>query len=185
MLLRRQGKSWESGAGAGVTADGEFPEQFRSEGAEGGHEEDEEYFRGGLEGLGEDFSGDIGDEQHRDSVGEDGLERAAEGGIGPACEVKKAIVGPDDALGLDGPEADAGEDKHEGIVDEDAGEAEGGEREDLGAGGLELQVVAGVGHDGEGGGGVDEGAEVELAHGDDEPGIDGEEEEEVEFAGSD
>ncbi len=185
MLLRRQGKSWGSGTCAGVASDGEFPDQFGGDGAEGGHEEDEEYFLGGLEGLGEDFGGDVGDDEHGDGEGEDGLESAAEGGIRPACEVEQAIVGPDDTLGLDRPEADAGEDKHEGIVDEDTGEAEAGEGEDLCRGGLELQVVAGVGDDCEGGCGVDEGAEVQLAHGDDEAGVDGEEEEEVEFSGSD
>jgi len=69
-------------------------------------------------------------------------------------------------------------------VNEDANHAQGQKGEDVPEAGNELQPVRGIDDDGGGGTGIDEAPQVHLAQGDDEAGVDGEHEEEIEFAGA-
>ncbi len=123
----------------------------------------------GGRGFDEDAGRDVGDEEHRNGKGEDGFEDAAEGFVGHAGNVEEVVVAPDDALGANGPEADGGEEEHQGVVDDNADDAEDEEAKDLEevrqrayfAG--NVSHVQGVGHGREGEGAVDKCAEVDLA----------------------
>lgn len=70
-------------------------------------------------------------------------------------------------------------------MDDETGDAESEEGGDLQGGGSVVQVAQGPDDDPDRGGGVDEGTEVDLAEGDEEPRVDRQEQHEVEAAGAD
>ncbi len=174
-----------SRTGASVTADGGAPAPFGDEKADHGHGQEQGQLCRGRQLVGQHADGEVGDQQHGDGEGEQGLEETARKGVvGYPRDVKEVVVTPNDALGADGPEADGGQQEHQGVVNQYARHAQDEEAEHLDRGGHERDLAGGVGHDCHGKAGINKGAEVHLPEGNDEAGVDREQEQKVQFAGA-
>src|SRR5207249_674660 len=138
----------------------------------------------GAQFVGENFGRDIGDEDHGDDKGEESFEQTAVGGIRQARDGEQIVVTPDDTLRADGPKADAGEQKHERVMDEDARERQAKKANQLRGRRHKMQAAERISYHRQGRGGVDEPAQIDLTQGDDKSSVDGQEKHEIHFAGA-
>jgi hypothetical protein len=116
-----------SGAGAGVVAKGEVPEEAGETKNEPGRRDEVEHEPKWLaERLDQYAGGDIGDDDDRDEPAEDETEQARVDNVRVAGDVEEIEIAVNQSLSTNDPEADGSERDHDGVVNSDA-EADGDE----------------------------------------------------------